>query len=398
MNSARSQTLLQNLTAFTLPWICMFVVRGSGGVLYILISLGIAAAMLSHRQDMAGYIRSGLKKIPSGFIGVFLLVATATLYFSPAPYAAATLMAKTLGPLAGLLLFCALHDGRDSGWPRALVGGYIFALLLLAVQQLGNFSFLQLTSSNLMRNWLLDLNRPTAVLGLLYFPVASHLNRFGSPLMSPRMRQLLLLTVTMPFIILSDSNTTQMAMLAGLLAYAGSLVVPPLWAARLLFSAIAFLLIAFPLAFPLFDRGLSAIAPLWDETSSIARLEIWRAVVEKIHQAPLHGYGFSAARYINFGHQAANTVMPQDLQILHPHNVMLQIWLEFGVAGALIALYGLWLGYKAVARHEAKQQRILLAITACLFTMSLTGYGLWQLWIMTAAILALFYCQKPSAQ
>lgn len=398
MNLARSQMVLQNTTAFMLPWICMLVVRGSGGALYVAIGLYVLLALLAHRHNLMAYAANKAGKIPLGFVGAFLTVAVTCLFFSPAPADAADLMLKTIAPLLGLLAFCALHDEQSSQWSKALVSGYVLALLLFICQYLLRFSFLEITRAHPTGEWLLDLNRPAMVLGLLYFPVASHLNQFGSPLMSQRIRQLLLLAVTMTCIILSDSNTTQIAMLAGLATYAASLLLPSLLIARLFFSVIAGLFIAVPFAFPLFDKGLSIIAPIWDETSSTARLEIWRAVVEKISLAPLHGYGFSAARYIDFGHQAANTVMPKDLHILHPHNVILQLWLEFGLAGALVILYGLWLGYKAVAMQEIKQQRVLLALATCLFAMSLTGYGLWQLWILTAAILALFYCQKPSVQ
>jgi exopolysaccharide production protein ExoQ len=116
------------------------------------------------------------------------------------------------------------------------------------------------------------------------------------------------------------------------------------------------------------------------------RLEVWNFVATETLKSPLYGRGIEAIRYI---HSETWLKLPNTNNMLHPHNAVLQIWVEFGVIGTLLAcgLFGyilrtLWLSPLPARKYG-------LAVLIGLLAVMSTGYGLWQSWqlglIMTLA-------------
>ena len=66
--------------------------------------------------------------------------------------------------------------------------------------------------------------------------------------------------------------------------------------------------------------------------TSLVRVQLWQAAVELVRQSPLLGIGLD-----NFLYRYP-TVMPPDTSyepnLSHPHNLILQFWLELGLLGA----------------------------------------------------------------
>ena len=79
----------------------------------------------------------------------------------------------------------------------------------------------------------------------------------------------------------------------------------------------------------------------WLPESSRHRVEIWNAVADLIVQKPLLGWGFDASRAIGVG-------VP-----LHPHNASLQVLLELGAVGGVIAVANLWVFVTLLDRFPA---------------------------------------------
>jgi exopolysaccharide production protein ExoQ len=112
------------------------------------------------------------------------------------------------------------------------------------------------------------------------------------------------------------------------------------------------------------------------------RVAIWHTVSDKVVEAPIIGHGFRASRAIKgqvdvYGAQRA--AVP-----LHPHNAVLQIWLELGLLGVLIML-GLWWQisqlvlkvYDEFGRHVAG---VVQASISSAVAISLVSFGFWQTW------------------
>jgi O-antigen ligase len=151
------------------------------------------------------------------------------------------------------------------------------------------------------------------------------------------------------------------------------------------------LIVTAPLTFARLER-LPFFPRLADSIKSSAehRLLIWSFVGDRIAERPLLGWGLDAARAIPGGREPirhGETWLP-----LHPHNGPLQLWLELGVPGAVLAALLAALAWFALAAGgwprgfvAAAGGSLAAASVACLGT-----YGIWEEWWLGALWLSLF--------
>ena len=66
--------------------------------------------------------------------------------------------------------------------------------------------------------------------------------------------------------------------------------------------------------------------------------------------------------------------------VLHPHNAILQVWVEFGVMGALLASALVVFLFLRLDRLSPCLQRYYTALLIVMLGMLSMGYGLWQAW------------------
>lgn len=147
--------------------------------------------------------------------------------------------------------------------------------------------------------------------------------------------------------------------------------------------------------------GIAAVALSWGALASLAsrrgeqtwltahanlnwgyRVEIWSRVFELIGARPWIGYGFDSARLVAQG---------PGVTFLHPHNGLLQVWLELGAVGVALLLgwaaAALWSYLKA-----PRDPRSLATCAATITAMSvfwLVSFGIWQGWWLAALGLTL---------
>lgn len=122
------------------------------------------------------------------------------------------------------------------------------------------------------------------------------------------------------------------------------------------------------------------------------RLEIWRFTAERILERPLLGWGFDASRAIPGGNELIRFVGPwAELEPeqrpnavtmpLHPHNGILQIWLELGLVGAMLLTGLVLVLFRAIdrmAQNNAAIHSMLYATFAATFTVFCLSFGAWQ--------------------
>jgi O-antigen ligase len=155
--------------------------------------------------------------------------------------------------------------------------------------------------------------------------------------------------------------------------------------------ALAALLVVGAVAAPILPR-LDAVERLIARSEgsiSIShRLQIWRFVADAVAERPVAGWGLNASRDLPGG---IDEVSPGARRLpLHPHNGMLQWWLELGAVGAalgtgLVVLTILGAGRLGTA---GPVRAGALAATAGAIVVALTGYGIWQAWWMAVLWLA----------
>ena len=142
-------------------------------------------------------------------------------------------------------------------------------------------------------------------------------------------------------------------------------------------------------------------------TSHLHRLFIWNFAGERSLERPFFGWGLDASRAMpgratdmtaqintlnpgsdNRGQGVRNDAL--QAMPLHPHNAMLQLWLELGLPGAVMSLLGVMLALGRIAglglsgRHAAAVAS--LVVTAVVI--ALLSYGIWQVWWMATLWLA----------
>lgn len=121
------------------------------------------------------------------------------------------------------------------------------------------------------------------------------------------------------------------------------------------------------------------------------RIAIWGRASELIRENVLVGYGFDASRYI--GETAG--LIPDAAgrtSFLHPHNGVLQVWLELGLVGIGLLTAAMVLGVRRLVQCAPNTEALAVAagtITASA-TIWLLSFGIWQSWWL--AVLSLNAC------
>lgn len=291
----------------------------------------------------------------------------------------------SLGVACGLVILSAAGrlDGAEiDRLGRALVAGLVVAGLATAILAAYAQGLLPgLVPSGKYVN-LFVTNRGLAIAAMLAWPAAWWLWRRGR-----RVAAALLVALLFAMTTRLVSLAAVVAMLAGLLALAFVLALPRL-APRILAATMVLTTLGLPWAMRLLPSpdALIQAAP-WMKPSSMHRLYIWQFVTERIAERPWLGWGFDASRAIPGG--TARPPIGSEMLPLHPHNSILQSWLELGLPGALGAamlLGWVFLAARGPSRGDAASRA---AVAAAFCAVSFTAYGMWQNWWLAGTWLTL---------
>lgn len=178
------------------------------------------------------------------------------------------------------------------------------------------------------------------------------------------------------------SQTAFVAFLVWVAVWAAGSIYPALvrqfvvWGGALFILAQPFLVLAIEWMDPSrsFDIEVASVG---------ARLDIWIAVAHKAMEAPLFGHGLEATRSItDWANEFRYFNGPN---IPHPHNGILQIWIEFGLTGALVAAFT-WVGLlTSLDQYRKEDQVALLSLASSLLVVVGISHGLWQSWWLWGA-------------
>jgi O-antigen ligase len=235
------------------------------------------------------------------------------------------------------------------------------------------------------------LNRGATVVAIVAWPIAL--------LLAGRLRTLptvLLTGVAMLLLLLSDSTSTRLAVLAAA-AMAGAMAVAP----RLALRALAVLVVMMAVALP---TAMREVPPpqhtlqnwTWVPNSAHHRLTIWSFTAQRIAEHPWRGWGMDASRTMPGaddevrlkriapdGSVAVEVI--ESMLPLHPHNAVMQVWLELGLPGVAALVAFLLVLMRRIDRLEGRLPRgAAAAVLAGTFCVSVVSYGFWQSWWQTA--------------
>ncbi|MBL6948710.1 MAG: DUF1674 domain-containing protein [Rhodospirillales bacterium] len=176
----------------------------------------------------------------------------------------------------------------------------------------------------------------------------------------------------------------------------------PRWGTWGLGAAVAIGVLAAPMVPGLLPNPLESGKDLsWLSPSSAHRILIWKNTVKHIKQKPVLGGGFDTTRGLygvkdRIEYKFPKEISGQAYQVqyepipLHPHNAVLQVWLELGAVGALIGLGLLLVILRAIDRTLSR--RIHRAASLGMFTATLVlasiSFGIWQGWWLGSIMLS----------
>lgn len=332
--------------------------------------------------------------VPKAAIGAILAWALAsTLWTIDALEALDGLMRVAPAAFLGLVLLdkCfALDDDARTRLAQALLAGFWFALGLLAIEMasqaiFGLYGSLYTRVIGPIAATEAFTNRAKTVLALLLPMVAAiAARRHGG------WAGLATIAACVPVFVFGESMAAALALpVAGLAAlfgrFGGSRA--PALLAVLIGGAV--------LAAPLLPHvaALESLGARRDLTVSIYhRAVIWAFVADRIAEKPAFGWGMHASRDMPGGHSKITEIAEKIP--LHPHNAPLQIWLELGAVGALVAAILLaWLAQKTAG--PPLRQAVMIATLVTAVMVAALSYGIWQgwwfatLWLLAALAAAL---------
>ena len=268
-----------------------------------------------------------------------------------------------------------------------LVGGTIAGLVLTGFFVLSSgIISVWLSENPVTGHELATLNRTSTVIALLVWPVALIVaqicNRYAAA-------AVIVLSALMLFAL--APSTPLVAFAAGLVAFVIAWISHGL-GKRILLLGFAASVIAIPLLDVLAPPVIEFLtANIASPNSEIHRLVIWQFAAERIFEHPLIGWGLDASRAIPgkneelFLFQVGGAAVTGKAMPLHPHNALIQIWLELGLVGVILvgAIFSLIVASIPTSAHNRAGPATLIAMTACALSIAQLGFGIWQGWWMT---------------
>ncbi|MFP6747017.1 MAG: O-antigen ligase family protein, partial [Alphaproteobacteria bacterium] len=139
----------------------------------------------------------------------------------------------------------------------------------------------------------------------------------------------------------------------------------------------------------------------WLTPSAALRLIIWRTAAKHIKEKPVLGGGFDTARGLYSKKDRVYYKFPDEIVgrpwgpvkyepiPLHPHNGILQVWLELGAVGAvilLVLLLSVVRGIQRLVGDRVNKAAALAAMTTGL-TIGSISFGVWQSWWLSSILL-----------
>lgn len=356
-------------------------VYGPLGASTVIIAIAVLCLILTPRTLWQRTVRN----IAVPVLGALILWSAITLFWSPNPEAGSKLLRLTVLMIAGLVVIAAAIDlnsiERDV-FRACLMIGMIGGFIALAIGWAIEFEFLPFIAPGADEpgKYLSRFNRGTTIFSLIAWPAILVL--IGRP------------PLAILFFVFVAGFVSQMASVAattGLAIGAVIFILVRIWpnfGPRLLLICSVLYLAAAPVLHGLVlnpervtitgDR-LEKEYP-WFPRSAYHRILIWNFTAGKILEAPVTGWGFDGSKHIPGNEQKLDK--QESALPLHPHNGPLQIWLELGAVGIIIAAIFCFLIISTIRQFHDRDgaRETSSALFAAGFSVLCVSFGIWQSW------------------
>ena len=370
---ARARTLLTAIFcgfAALLPIVCVVAPKGTVVLLILATVLAVPTYWYAHRRFPIPDLRFSIALV---LLSAWCAIASSWSFDVGESLVLTLRVAVIL--VAGIVLFpiaAGLDDGARARVGRWLVGGFALTLALMVVEVGSGYPAIRSFKEVDSGREAIALNRGAIALSLIVWPVVAYL--WGRGLGWKSLVIPVLLGIASTFL---ESATATLGFAAGVASFL--LVVSHRKAGRAITLAacvVAFAATPFAVR-EMHDHGWHRAD--WLSGSERHRVEIWNFSVERIAEKPLLGWGFDGSRHIGEIFFDAGVANPRIVS-LHPHNAPLQIMLELGAIGAVIALVLLWLIATRLGSLPRRARECGQAMLIAALAIGCVAFGQWQNW------------------
>ncbi len=326
-------------------------------------------------------------------ISMFLAVCWLSAFFSEYTDEATSRAIKLSAyALSCITVFAALRS-RVYDLSQKMVGGVVAAFVIgcavLMFEVHSNYMLHNFIRGDSLDTWVNphSANPGGIILVILMWPILALLLKGGRKAVAA---VLFILCLVIAF--KTSSETAQIGLMLGGLAAVIASLVPK----RLFFAGFTLLWSLGMALTPWIAQALFAIRPkailkgslIGDPAASGGhRLEIWDGVARLALEKPVFGHGLGSTKFLQL--DIDGEFFPL-LEATHPHNMPLELWVDFGLVGVAI---GTLVPVYVASRIQQYSGALYFAMTGCFATVlviSLSGHGAWQSWWLGAIIVAAF--------
>jgi exopolysaccharide production protein ExoQ len=369
----------------------MIVATRSSPLFVAAVAMIAAAVVLVERRGRMAAEEIGQALLtPLGMASLaFLAWALVSILWSSSPATTALGLLEALVPAASALIIAVGLSGQMRHFrSRTAALGLAFGLALACAVMLFDLATgmsLQRALGN--RAQAFALNRAILTVLVVSTPVLWWLARDR---LLPRSVYLVFGGLLAVCVISSHSGAAVLGSAGALLIYALARYAPRSAVGALLIGAFLSLAAAPVIGETLFRSISKGAHERMTGASSEARVAIWRSFEVVVRERPLLGWGFGVSSVIA-DDPRVRQIDPDTramLNVGHPHNAALQIWVELGAVGAALAFLVLAFLLRSIARHDADAAAPRLALVAGASVVALVGHGAWQGWWIASLGLA----------
>ena len=340
----------------------------ANGALYAPLLFGLGVVLAA-----AGWFAEGARpRVDRALLllaAAFVALGWASLCWSVAPTETAgrALQLSLIAAGAMLLLAVAAPEAQTSErlFPVMLAALAVGALAMLADRAAG-YPLQHLLAARAAYPTA-KYNRGLDYLALLVWPLLA----LGA--VSGRRREAWLAAIlALLLTLVGRSTTAQVAVLVGAASF-GLAVLAPWVASRLAAGSLTLSATTLPVWLRLAASHRGAFAA-HIKASGIHRLEIWDYMTARVVERPVLGWGLAAANAVPIRPQELaqyHFVVPQGV---YPHQQWLELWLELGIAGVLIALAAALLVLGRIDRLPPHTRPFGFAAFAAAMTVSFSNF------------------------
>ncbi len=186
---------------------------------------------------------------------------------------------------------------------------------------------------------------------------------------------------------LSSSGASTLGLAVGAVVAVAFRAAPSVTVRAAAVAMVAGWALALPIALGLERAGLADAE--WLASSMRHRVEIWRYTAETTLDRPFLGHGIAATRNLDVSGVSSRFMDDPTASVLtlHPHNAILQVWLELGAVGAVLGLALTLALARPLARERTREAAFGLAAGTTALAIAATGFGLWQGWWMAMLVI-----------